>query len=386
MYDFDTFERSADIKVIGVGGGGCNAVNRMIQSGMEGVEFIAVNTDAQALTTSEARTKLSVGNKLTKGLGAGANFEIGKKAAEEDRESILAALEGADMVFITAGMGGGTGTGAAPVVAEIAKEKGILTIAVVTKPFGFEGRRRQNSADVGIKNLKEKVDSLIVIPNDRLLQISDTNTTIKDAFLLADGVLRQGIQGITDLIVHPGEINLDFADVKTTMSDSGRAVMGIGIAEGQDRAEKAAKQAIDSPLLEAGIDGARSVLINITCAENLSLIEVNQAAQLVQNAAHEDAEIIWGMSFNKDMGESIRVTVIATRFESDGAQAKANQLVSNMAKISQPYASQASRQSVPQQSAPVQEVPQQRPSEELRTSRNAAPDLDIPAFLRNRGK
>jgi len=333
MFDFEAVERAADIKVVGVGGGGGNAVNRMINSEMAGVDFITANTDAQALVLSEARVKIQIGDKLTKGLGAGANFEIGKKAAEEDAEKIAASIEGADMIFITAGMGGGTGTGAAPVIAQLAKEKGILTVAVVTKPFTFEGRKRMQIADVGIKNLRESVDSLIVIPNDRLLQISDSNTSMMDAFRLADNILRQGVQGITDLITVPGVINCDFADVKTIMSDSGRALMGIGYAEGEGRAEKAAQQAIDSPLLESSIEGARSVLLNICgTIQGLGMLEVNQASQIIQNAVHEEAEIIWGTTFDENIGEGIRITVIATRFEED-SRPQASQMVNNMQKL-----------------------------------------------------
>ncbi|MBI3892947.1 MAG: cell division protein FtsZ [Candidatus Wallbacteria bacterium] len=264
MFEFDAVEQVADIKVIGVGGGGSNAVNRMIEAGLPGVEFIATNTDAQALVLSDAKIRIQIGDKLTKGLGAGANHEIGKKAAEEDRDKIAEALSGADMVFITSGMGGGTGTGASPIIAEVAKELGALTVAVVTKPFSFEGRKRMATAEVGIKNLKEKVDSLIIVPNDRLLQIADSDTSILEGFRKADDVLRQGVQGITDLITVPGLINLDFADVKTIMAGSGSALMGIGRASGENRAVHAAQEAISSPLLEATISGATGLLINIT--------------------------------------------------------------------------------------------------------------------------
>ncbi len=372
MFEFEAVERSADIKVVGVGGGGGNAVNRMITSDMGGVDFITANTDAQALVLSEARIKLQLGDKLTKGLGAGANFEIGKKAAEEDQEKIAASIEGADMIFITAGMGGGTGTGAAPVIAQLAKEKGVLTVAVVTRPFSFEGRKRGQIADVGLKNLRESVDSLIVIPNDRLLQIADTNTSMMEAFGLADNILRQGVQGITDLITLPGMINCDFADVKTIMQDSGRAIMGIGFAEGEGRAEKAAQMAIDSPLLESSIDGARSVLLNICGSGNLGMLEVNQAAQIIQNAVHEDAEIIFGSTIDEQIGEGMRITVIATRFEEEG-RPQAVQMANNMSKIS----------SVPPQ--PVQQVVQQvAPKEQEMKVASKSDDLDVPSFLRKK--
>lgn len=375
MFDFEAVERAADIKVVGVGGGGGNAVNRMINSEMAGVDFITANTDAQALVLSEARVKIQIGDKLTKGLGAGANFEIGKKAAEEDAEKIAASIEGADMIFITAGMGGGTGTGAAPVIAQLAKEKGILTVAVVTKPFTFEGRKRMQIADVGIKNLRESVDSLIVIPNDRLLQISDSNTSMMDAFKLADNILRQGVQGITDLITVPGVINCDFADVKTIMSDSGRALMGIGYAEGEGRAEKAAQQAIDSPLLESSIEGARSVLMNICgTSQGLGMLEVNQASQIIQNAVHEEAEIIWGTTFDENIGEGIRITVIATRFEED-SRPQAAQMVNNMQKLNnRPQVLPASQ---------LQPVEQPQKASEMKIAKQSD-DLDIPAFLRNK--
>ncbi|WP_049891807.1 cell division protein FtsZ, partial [Listeria seeligeri] len=282
MLEFDTSSESlATIKVIGVGGGGNNAVNRMIEHGVQGVEFISVNTDAQALNLAKAETKLQIGTKLTRGLGAGAVPEIGKKAAEESREQIEEALKGSDMVFVTAGMGGGTGTGAAPVIAQIAKEMGALTVGVVTRPFGFEGPKRTKQAVTGTEAMKEAVDTLIVIPNDRLLQIVDKNTPMLEAFREADNVLRQGVQGISDLIAVPGLINLDFADVKTIMTNRGSALMGIGIATGENRAAEAAKKAISSPLLETSVDGAKGVLMNITGGSNLSLYEVQEAAEIV---------------------------------------------------------------------------------------------------------
>ncbi|MEW8958288.1 Cell division protein FtsZ [Moorella humiferrea] len=312
----------AVIKVVGVGGGGSNAVNRMIAAGLRGVEFISVNTDAQALRLCQAEQKIQIGAKLTKGLGAGANPEIGKKAAEESREELAQRLQGADMVFVTAGMGGGTGTGAAPVVAQIAKEAGALTVGVVTRPFSFEGRKRANQAEAGIAELKTKVDTLIIIPNDRLLQVADKQTSILEAFRIADDVLRQGVQGISDLIAVPGLINLDFADVKTIMSDAGSALMGIGRATGERRAVEAAKMAISSPLLETSIEGARGVLLNITGGTNLGLLEVNEAAEIVAAAADPEANIIFGAVIDESLKDEIRVTVIATGFEASAAAHK----------------------------------------------------------------
>ncbi|GAX90998.1 cell division protein FtsZ [Effusibacillus lacus] len=316
MLEFDLdIDALAQIKVIGCGGGGCNAVNRMIESGIKGVEFITVNTDAQALNLSKAHQRLQIGEKLTRGLGAGANPDIGKKAAEESREAITNALRGADMVFVTAGMGGGTGTGAAPIVAEIAKELGALTVGVVTKPFTFEGRRRMQQAEQGIANLKEKVDTLIVIPNDRLLEIVDKNTPMVEAFREADNVLRQGVSGISDLIAVPGLINVDFADVKTIMTERGSALMGIGVAKGENRATEAAKSAIMSPLLETSIEGARGVLMHIAGGSNLSLFEVNEAADIVSTAADPEVNMIFGAVINENLSDEVIVTVIATGFE-----------------------------------------------------------------------
>lgn len=310
-----TFENLANIKVIGVGGGGNNAVNRMITAGVRGVEFIAANCDAQALLLSKAETKIQIGEKLTKGLGAGGNPEIGEKSAEESREMILEALRGADMVFVTAGMGGGTGTGAAHVVAECAKEIGALTVGVVTKPFAFEGKRRMNQAENGIVNLKEKVDTLITIPNDRLLQVIDRRTSMLDAFRIADDVLRQGVQGISNLIVVPGLINADFADVKTIMTDAGSALMGIGTAKGEGGAKAAAEAAIKSPLLEASIEGAQGVLFNITGGKELSLFDVTEASNIITEAVDPNANIIFGAVIDEALEDEIRVTVIATGFE-----------------------------------------------------------------------
>jgi len=305
----------AVIKVVGVGGGGVNAVNRMIEAGLKGVEFIAVNTDAQALLASDAELKLDIGRQLTRGLGAGSDPEVGRQAAEEHREEIADALKGADMVFVTAGKGGGTGTGAAPVVAEIAKELGALTIGVVTRPFSFEGRRRAMQAESGIERLKEKVDTIIVIPNDRLLQLGNEKTSMINAFRMADEVLLQGVQGITDLITVPGIINTDFADVRTIMSNAGSAIMGIGRGSGEGRAVTAARAAIDSPLLEASIEGARGILLNIAGGLDLGLFEVNEAAEIIRSVAHPDANIIFGNVIDEAMGDEVRVTVIAAGFE-----------------------------------------------------------------------
>ncbi|MBS3948374.1 MAG: cell division protein FtsZ [Dethiobacter sp.] len=316
MIEFDLeMEKLAQIKVIGVGGGGSNAVNRMIAAGLRGVEFISVNTDAQALYMANADCKLQIGEKLTKGLGAGANPEIGQQAAEESREEIKQALKGADMVFVTAGMGGGTGTGAAPIIAGVARDLGALTVGVVTKPFTFEGRRRMGVADKGIAALREKVDTLIVIPNDRLLQVVEKRTPILEAFRIADDVLRQGVQGISDLIAVPGLINLDFADVKTIMKETGAALMGIGIGSGDNRTVEAARAAISSPLLETSIDGARGVLLNITGGSNLGLFEVNEAADIVAEAADPDANIIFGAVIDDRLQDEVRITVIATGFD-----------------------------------------------------------------------
>lgn len=307
----------AVIKVVGVGGGGNNAVNRMIDEGLRGVEFIAVNTDAQALLMSDADVKLDVGRELTRGLGSGADPEVGRQAAEDHREDIAGVLSGSDMVFITAGEGGGTGTGGAPVVAEVARELGALTIGVVTRPFAFEGRRRAQSADEGIQALREKVDTIIVIPNDRLLDVSDAKTSMVSAFRAADEVLMQGVQGITELITTPGLINTDFADVKTVMKDAGSALMGIGSASGDERSAKAARAAISSPLLESSINGARGILLTISGGSNLGLFEVNEAAEIIGEAAHRESNIIFGTVVDDGMGEEVRVTVIAAGFESD---------------------------------------------------------------------
>ncbi|EAD2052120.1 cell division protein FtsZ [Listeria monocytogenes] len=389
MLEFDTSSESlATIKVIGVGGGGNNAVNRMIEHGVQGVEFISVNTDAQALNLAKAETKLQIGTKLTRGLGAGAVPEIGKKAAEESREQIEEALKGSDMVFVTAGMGGGTGTGAAPVIAQIAKEMGALTVGVVTRPFGFEGPKRTKQALTGTEAMKEAVDTLIVIPNDRLLQIVDKNTPMLEAFREADNVLRQGVQGISDLIAVPGLINLDFADVKTIMTNRGSALMGIGIATGENRAAEAAKKAISSPLLETSVDGAKGVLMNITGGSNLSLYEVQEAAEIVSSASDEDVNMIFGSVINDELKDELIVTVIATGFDEAKQaqqQAQANRRPNQSIQVNRPnYAVQDEQQNdyaqnVPQQAnAPVHEQqaePQQNSS-----------DVDVPAFIRNRNR
>ncbi|MDP4178723.1 MAG: cell division protein FtsZ [Bacillota bacterium] len=328
MLDFDVdVEQFAQIKVIGCGGGGNNAVNRMITDGLKNVEFIAVNTDKQALMHSKATQKIQIGDKLTKGLGAGARPEIGQKAAEESKEEISQAIKGSDMVFITAGMGGGTGTGAAPVIAEIAKSMGILTVAVVTKPFPFEGRARMIHAEEGIKNLMQKVDTLVTIPNSKLIDVADKKTTVMDSFKLADKVLKEGVQGISDLITNPGLVNLDFADVRTVMLDKGLAHMGVGRATGDNRAQEAAKLAISSPLLETNIVGATGVLLNITGGADLGMLEMTEAAEIVQQSADPDATIIVGAVIKEDLKDEIIITVIATGFE--GIDGRNNRDINN---------------------------------------------------------
>ncbi|SEP55270.1 cell division protein FtsZ [Piscibacillus halophilus] len=378
MLDFESnVDQLAKIKVIGCGGGGSNAVNRMIEHGVQNVEFIAVNTDAQALNLSKAETKLQIGEKLTRGLGAGANPEVGKKAAEESKELIEEALAGADMVFVTAGMGGGTGTGAAPVIAQIAKELNALTVGVVTRPFLFEGRKRSTQATSGVESLKANVDTLIVIPNDRLLEIVDKNTPMLEAFREADNVLRQGVQGISDLIAVPGLINVDFADVKTIMADKGSALMGIGVATGESRATEAAKKAISSPLLETSIDGAHGVLMNISGGANLSLFEVQEAAEIVTSAADQEVNVIFGSVINENLKDEIVVTVIATGFD-ENKKEEYNQNPSFQQKPTQNPSPIGGGQSQ-QQQQPRQEAPRRKPSFEEDT-------LDIPTFLRNRNR
>ena len=314
--DFEVdMQQFAVIKVIGVGGGGSNAINRMIEAGLRGVEFIAVNTDAQALYVSKAEKRIQIGEKLTKGLGAGANPEKGQKAAEESSEEIARMLTDSDMVFVTAGMGGGTGTGAAPVIARIAREQGALTVGVVTRPFSFEGRRRNIQAEQGVLDLRNEVDSLITIPNDRLLQVVEKSTGFEEAFRIADDILRQGVQGISDLIAVPGVINCDFADVQTVMKNTGSALMGIGKAKGENRAAEAARLAVSSPLLETTIDGARGVLLNISGGSTLTLFEINEAAQIIHESADVEANIIFGANIDNELGDEVRVTVIATGFD-----------------------------------------------------------------------
>ena len=386
MFELDNNEldQLANIKVIGVGGGGSNAVNRMINLGLQGVEFIAVNTDAQALLKSLAPKRLQIGDKLTRGLGAGAQPEVGQKAAEESRDDILEALRGADMVFVTAGMGGGTGTGAAPVVAECAREIGALTVAVVTRPFSFEGLKRKRNAETGIANLKQHVDTIITIPNDRLLQVVDKKTSITQAFLEADDILRQGVKGISDLISEAGLINLDFADVRSIMSNSGTALMGIGEATGENAAVEAAKNAIASPLLETTIDGARGVLINVTGAEeNLSMFEVNEASTTIQEAVNGQANIIWGAAVDNTMGDTVKVTVVATGFDNNdevGVTAQApvqkaqTPLTPNLGFGQPPQFGQQSQQ--PQQPQTGTAAPAQEP---LQTQE---PFIDIPVWMR----
>jgi cell division protein FtsZ len=380
MWDFDTnIDQFATIKVIGVGGGGNNAVNRMIEDGVEGVEFIAVNTDAQALNQSKAEIKMQIGTALTRGLGAGANPEIGKRAVEESKQQIQEVLQGADMIFVTAGMGGGTGTGAAPAIAEIARNLGALTVGVVTRPFKFEGSKRAKNANSGIDAMKEAVDTLIIIPNDRLLDIVDKNTHILEAFREADSVLRQGVQGISDLIALPGLINLDFADVKTVMSHKGTALMGIGIASGEDRATVAAQRAINSPLLETSINGAKGVIMNITGGSNLSLYEVQKVADIVTTESHEELNMIFGSVINKNLKDEIIVTVIATGFVEDEdsvLQTSSQQLKEDHSNLYQKDRSTQSNQLNPRE--PVLE--NDRFLEQLEES------LAVPAFFRKRKK
>jgi cell division protein FtsZ len=347
----------AVIKVVGIGGGGVNAVNRMIEVGLKGVEFIAINTDAQALLMSDADVKLDIGRELTRGLGAGANPDVGGKAADDHAEEIEEVMKGADMVFVTAGEGGGTGTGGAPVVARIARSLGALTIGVVTRPFAFEGRRRANQAEEGIAGLRDEVDTLIVIPNDRLLSISDRNVSVLDAFKQADQVLLQGVSGITDLITTPGLINLDFADVKSVMSNAGSALMGIGSARGEDRAVAAAEMAVSSPLLEASIDGAHGVLLSIAGGSDLGLFEINEAAALVSQAAHVEANIIFGAVIDDALGDEVRVTVIAAGF--DGGMPKRRNEGNVLRR--EPVQSQAETAAAAQQSLSTQPTSSERP-------------------------
>ncbi|PJF28853.1 MAG: cell division protein FtsZ [Phototrophicales bacterium] len=400
--DFHLGEGFAQIKVVGVGGGGGNAVNRMINEGLGGVEFIAINTDNQALMLSKAKTRVRIGEKLTRGLGAGGNPEIGKKAAEESSDELYEILRGADMVFIASGMGGGTGTGAAPVVAQIAKELGALTIGVVTKPFTFEGTRRIQFAEAGIENLKSQVDTLIVIPNDRLLQIADKRASLQQAFSLADDVLRQGIQGISELITVPALINLDFADVRTIMSEGGAALMAVGRASGDERARRAAEMAISSGLLDVTIDGARGILFNITGGSDLSLFEVNEAAAIIKESAHPEVNLIFGAQIDDNMGDEVRITVIATGFEQSRVKSRMdanvlrppthttrpNTMQTNQPPMRpmQPVQNQPPVQPTPTNPPPQvrpNQQPPQRPTQDSFTTRvYDEDDMDIPPFLR----
>ena len=369
-------ESFARIKVIGVGGGGCNAVDRMIAEGIQGIEFIAVNTDGQALNLSKAPTRVRIGDKSTRGLGAGGNPEMGKKAAEESADELYAVLKGADMVFVTAGMGGGTGTGAAPIISQIAREINALTIGVVTRPFAFEGSRRSQSAEAGIQNLKKQADTLIVIPNDRLLAIVDKKAGLGDSFKIADDVLLQGIQGISELITVPGLINLDFADVRTIMSEGGAALMAVGRATGEDRARKAAEMAIFSELLDITIDGARGILFNVTGGSNLRLFEVNEAAAIIKETAHPDVNLIFGAVIDPELGDEIRITVIATGFDSTSIQSSRSGRTRFSSAVSQ-----SSGKSV-------------NPEEKENTAKRSFADfgaqiyntdeIEVPAFLRKR--
>jgi cell division protein FtsZ len=384
--------------VIGVGGGGGNAVNRMINEGLGGVEFISINTDNQALMLSKAKTRVRIGDKLTRGLGAGGNPEIGRKAAEESADELYEVIRGADMVFITCGMGGGTGTGASPAVAQIAKELGALTIGVVTRPFSFEGSRRQQSAEAGIEALKSQVDTLIVIPNDRLLQIADKRASLQQAFSLADDVLRQGIQGISELITVPALINLDFADVRTIMSEGGAALMAVGKANGDDRARKAAESAISSGLLDVTIDGARGILFNITGGPNLSLFEVNEAAAIIKESAHPECNLIFGAQIDENMGDELRITVIATGFEQSRNRVVRGDTLQPVAR--QPIQRPVQQQPVAPQPRQVPQQPTNMPPDQQQYAPpqpRSAPqlqdvparvydedDIDIPTFLRKR--
>jgi cell division protein FtsZ len=374
-YQQSQSESYARIKVVGVGGGGCNAVNRMIAEGIQGIEFIAVNTDAQALDLSQAPTRVRIGDKSTRGLGAGGDPEMGKKAAEESADELYAVLKGADMVFITAGMGGGTGTGAAPIISQIAREVDALTIGVVTRPFSFEGSRRSQSAESGIQNLKKQADTLIVIPNDRLLQIVDKRAPLNDSFKIADDVLRQGVQGISELITVPGLINLDFADVRTIMSEGGAALMAVGAATGEDRARKAAEMAISSKLLDITINGARGILFNVTGGNSLRLFEVNEAAAIIKETAHPDVNLIFGAVIDPELGDEIRITVIATGFDSTSMNSRVTP--TRFTKALQSNGSSADNSE----------------NKENSTSRNLAEfgsqiinteEIEVPAFLRNR--
>ncbi|MEH7303391.1 MULTISPECIES: cell division protein FtsZ [Neobacillus] len=395
MWDFNMdIDQVARIKVIGVGGGGNNAVNRMIEAGIQGVEFIAVNTDAQALNLSKAEIRMQIGATLTRGLGAGANPEVGRKAVEESRSQLQEVLKGADMVFVTAGMGGGTGTGAAPAIAQISRELGALTIGVVTRPFGFEGKKRASNAQSGIDLMRKAVDTLIIIPNDRLLQIVDKKTPMIQAFREADNVLRQGVQGISDLIAVPGLINLDFADVKTIMSNQGTALMGIGVAKGDGRAVEAAKKAISSPLLETSINGAQGILMNITGGTDLSLYEVQEAADLVASAADHELNMIFGSIINENFKNEIMITVIATGFSDEqpshknvssvpSREGKSRPQFGTLQPKQEPYVRE---ESVVDNSRQLKEQEEPKNDYSHHQVHESDDSLDIPTFLRNRNK
>lgn len=385
MFQFDTENTNpAQIKVIGVGGGGNNAVNRMIEAEVKCVEFIAVNTDKQDLTLSAASQKIQIGEKITKGLGAGADPEIGRKAADESRDEIAQAIKGADMVFVTAGMGGGTGTGAAPIVAEVAKEMGVLTVGIVTKPFWFEGKVRQRNSDIGITNLMGAVDTLVVIPNDKLLEVAENRTPLTESFRMADDILRQGVQGISDLISRPGLISLDFADIKTIMKDTGFAHMGIGSASGETRAEEAAKKAIHSPLLETTIEGAKGVILNVTGGPDLGILEVKTAAELVEEAADKDANIIIGAIVDENLGDEIQVTVIATGFKGNAPSTKEDSSFDSfLSRFANGNAAQA------QGGATAAPTANARPVEKVQSTGlfnkyNDDDGIDVPVFLRKK--
>ncbi len=368
-------ESFARIKVVGVGGAGCNAINRMIAEGIQGIEFIAVNTDGQDLLQSNAKTRVRIGDKLTRGLGAGGQPEIGRKAAEESSEELLAVLEGSDMIFVTAGMGGGTGTGAAPIISQIARELKALTIGIVTRPFTFEGSKRSQAAEMGIQNLRKVTDTLIVIPNDRLLQIVDKHASLRDAFKIADNVLRQGIQGISELITVPGLINLDFADVQTIMSEGGAALMAVGRATGEDRARKAAEQAISSDLLDITIDGAHGILFNVTGGESLTLYEVYEAADIIKKTAHPDVNLIFGAVIDPNIGDEIRLTVIATGFDSNGLRTRLP--TSSFSKVMK----ESSQEDSEKESRGSQV---RRNLVDLGSQVYNTDEIEVPAFLRNR--
>ena len=372
-------ETIARIKVIGVGGSGHNAIHRMITAGLSGVEFVAINTDAQALHHSKADKKVQIGKQSTRGLGAGMNPDMGRTAAEENKEDILDVLHGSDMVFITCGLGGGTGTGAAPVVAELAKKEGILTVAVVTKPFAFEGAKRRELAEKGLEELKENVDTIIVIPNDRILQIIDKKTSLLDAFRTVDDVLRQGVQGIADLVTTPGLINVDFADVKSVMSDSGSALMGIGRGSGENRAIEAAKQAIDSPLLEVSIDGAKGVLFNITGGKDLGMYEVDEAAKIITKSVDGDAKIIFGAVIDEAMSDEIRITVIATGFD----EAPRKKAMPRSTPVTAPMGFGVAQEI---SESPARQTYAPKVVDEAEDDDEATEELDIPAFIRKKMK